>query len=136
MTQRGKDEYRARHGLMLPTFCTVRQRPAEPAAGRSMPAGMLVTVDSGMITRATECRIRRTELFGRQMCSQLHPMIARRFPRTPHVPRITIDRLTIVRETWDQARDMPFCELKDEHERFAAVQLEHGKILTVEKPCA
>jgi hypothetical protein len=42
----------------------------------------------------------------------------------PHIPRITIDKLTVMRETWNfSAEQLPFANEKQEEQRFAAANV-------------
>jgi hypothetical protein len=130
MVPLSKEAWLARSdGLVLPSFWQyecIDDLPSVPG-GRSMPAGMFVAVDDGhtvvMRARDGSAEFDALELFGGHLCDQLHKLIVQRLPRAPHSPRITIDDLTVMRETWDLTpADMGFCDLKDHYARFAAVR--------------
>lgn len=110
--------------LVLPTFWRyefAEDLPSAPAC-RSLPAAMLLAVDNGetvkMVARDGSVAFDALELFGVP-----HEMINRRLPEAPHTPRVTIDELTIARETWHVTpADMDFLGEENRYRRFAAVR--------------
>lgn len=118
------------------TFCElislrhyrIELEPESFATDRSKALGLaeLVIEDSGdelvMRTRDGRLSFELIEVFG-GLLSGLAVDLFKLLPNEPHMPRITIDRLTITRETWNfTPASMSWALVKDESERFLAVR--------------
>jgi hypothetical protein len=89
---------------------------------RALSIGELVIEESGesLIVRTRDGRLRfdMVEIFG-GMFSGFVVNQFKLLPDLPHTPRITIDRLTVARETWRfAAAGITFAAVKDEANRF------------------
>ena len=93
---------------------------------RSIPVASLLITREGdrLVTRTRDGRLQFD--FMAAVAQMLSLQVGRHFavaPAAPHTPRITIDRLVVVRESWSFAPEALTCAWgKDEAERFVAVR--------------
>lgn len=127
--QTPKEEWLARTSpLLLPNFWRYEYHEDLPEQGcRSLPAAMLMACDEGdgLVMRARDGSVEfdALELFGNELCRELHRIIPQRLPFAPHTPRVTIGTLTIARESWHvTAESMPFLDQRNRYLQFAAVR--------------
>jgi hypothetical protein len=93
---------------------------------RSIPIGELVLEDTGndlsVRTRDGQLHLDLIDLFGRVL-STITADLFKMLRPAPHTPRVTIDRLTISRETWNcTATDLTFAFEETEAQRFVAAR--------------
>jgi hypothetical protein len=102
-----------------------RDSPGEPGMP-VLPIGALVVEQSGagLVARTRDGRHRFDimETFAGALML-LAPNYFKLFGPAPHMPRVTLDRLVIMRESWHvSAAELPFAYDKDEAARFVAVR--------------
>ena len=115
--------------LILPTFWRYEygdDLPSLPGCNR-LPAGKLLAVDVGndvkFRTRDGSFEFSALDVFSDWMTPPINKILSNVRPESRHTRRITLGRLTIVRERWDlSASDMPFLAQRDRSRRFAAVR--------------
>jgi len=114
--------------LVAPKDIRVNLSPdvSRTPALRSIPIGELVLEDTGnglhVRTRDGQLHLALIEVFARALSSLTADLFKMLRP-APHTPRVTIDRLTISRETWTcSATDLTFAFEKTEAQRFVAAR--------------
>jgi Lantibiotic dehydratase, N terminus len=114
--------------LISPRHYRIELEPESFAPDRSKALALaeLVIEERGdelmMSTRDGRLSFELIEVFG-GLLSGLAVDLFKLLPNEPHTPRITIDRLTITRETWNFApSSLSWAVMKDEGERFLAVR--------------
>jgi len=114
--------------LISPRHYRIELEPESFAPDRSKALALaeLVIEERGgelmMSTRDGRVSFELIEVFG-GLLSGLAVDLFKLLPNEPHTPRITIDRLTITRETWNfSPASLSWAVMKDEGERFLAVR--------------
>jgi 2,3-diaminopropionate biosynthesis protein SbnB len=114
--------------VVSPRHYRIELEPESFATDRSKALALaeLVVEERGdelvMCTRDRRLSFELIDVFG-GLLSGLAVDLFKLLPTKPHTPRITIDRLTIARETWNFApATLSWALLKEESERFLAVR--------------